>query len=141
MSQQDDDTIPGHTGDAADVPHGVRVYAVTAAASAEILVHEISPGAAPNLNGESVWLSMMCDVPFFIITGVSGVVLPAPDPTAVSGGGSEDQQCIRIPADWEWMRKWERNSTKFRIIRDGGADGLLRVERVSFIAGATNKGV
>ncbi len=140
MSQLDDDALPGHTGDGNDIVHGVRVYPVGAAASVEIVLHEVASGGG-NENGEAVWMSFMSNVPFFIIVGVLGVVVPAPDPTAVDGGGSEDQQCIRIPADYEWMRKWTRTGNVFRIIRDGPDNGFLRVERTSFVAGTSNKGV
>lgn len=138
MAQADLDTLPGQTGDGSVVPRGVRVYDATAAPSAEFGIDEIvlSP------NAQFVWLSFMADQPWFIIWGQVGAV-PDPDPTArtTSAPGVQNQQCIRIPADYEYMRKvTKKTAPAFKILRAGDTDAIVRLERVSILSGRTNVG-
>lgn len=138
MSQADLDTLPGQTGDGSTVARGVRVYDATALASAEIAVEEIT--LSPN--AQQVWLSIMADQPFFIIWGQVGAV-PDPDPAArtTSAPAVQNQQCIRIPADYEYMRKiTKKTAPAFKLLRAGASDAVVRVERVSILFGRSQVG-
>ena len=133
MAQTDLDTLPGQTVAVAPIPRGVRVYDAGAAASGEFEVEEITSA----LDGQSVWLSFMADQPFFLIWGQVGAV-PAPDPAARFSDipATADGQCLRIPADYEYMRKVKKTTAPaFRLLRAGATDAVVRVERVSIVAG------
>ena len=133
MAQPDLDTLPGQTIATSPTPRGVRVYDALAAASAEFLVEEITGST----DAQGVWLSFMADQPFYLIWGQVGAV-PAPDPAArfSSAPAVADAQCLRIPADYEYMRKISKKfSPAFRLLRAGASDAVVRVERVSIIFG------
>jgi hypothetical protein len=113
----------------------VQVYKLTTAvASPELVFPSIIQPASTN---EMVWLSFMCDdgvgagVACFMTFSESNFATAVPDPLAnITAPLNITQQCIRVPADFELMRKLRRGM-KFRAIQNSGADAYLRVEMVS----------
>ena len=92
---------------------------------------------APPTTNESVWLSILCDdgagngVPFYIIWAHGALALQDPDPLAnATDALNLNRQCIRVPADFEYMRKLQRGD-RFRAIQLSGADAFLRMELIS----------
>lgn len=94
-------------------------------------------------SAEAMWLNFTCDngagigVPFYLITTEIGDpssnpgALAVPDPLATALPlVTPEQQCIYVPADGEYHRKFGLDQ-RFRAIQLSGAVAFLRVEGTS----------
>ncbi len=136
MAQNDQSVTRGITNDdARTMPSGVRVYAVSAVATAAIEVEELDTAG---IGGDGVWLSFVCDQPFCIIWGDDTVPAPLEAATNIA---TPEQRCVRWPADVEYTRWVDVRAAFFRLIRAASAsgDGTVRLERTSEVLGATNQ--
>lgn len=124
---------PGNTqtGSLTDRKTGlVNHNLTTAVALAEVLWPAIDAGLGTPGNADFVWLTFSSAGDFYIITGETPVAVPDP---AAHTGLNPTQQCRLIPANFEYMRKFERRPAPiyYRLIQNSGSDLLVNVEMTS----------
>jgi len=97
--------------------------------STTVTEHEIVdfPGFQLQTDGP-VWVSFMADVDWYpLFQKDESTPIPDPDPTA---RGTSDQQCWRVPANFELQRKIDVTSNKLKVVAE--EDGVLRWHIASY---------
>lgn len=128
----DDFVTPGITGSGVnnDSYVGVQVYQlVQNVVSGPFTPPQLFMPNLTNYSSDSVWVSMMSEVDWYIIWGTKGNAPPDPLVTATPAA-NPTQQCIRVPANFEYMRKVGRGEN-FKLLQvDSGDDTFVRMETV-----------